>query len=91
MSCWIRGRSAASSGRSAPCASSAAKQEALGARAGALAEVREGDRCVAAFRQQPVERRDEVGRGIEEGPVEVDEHRVHVLPHRPDGAGRRPC
>ena len=64
------------------------EQEALGARAGALAEVLEGDRRVAELRQSPVERRDEIGRGVEERPVEVEEDRVHMLTHRADGAGR---
>ena len=65
------------------------EEEALGARARALAKALEGDRRVAELRQQPVERRDEIGRSVEERPVEVDEHRVHMLTHRADGAGTR--
>ena len=67
------------------------EEEALGARARALAKALEGDRRVAELRQQPVERRDEIGRGVEERPVEVDEHRVHMLTHHADGAGTRAC
>ena len=67
------------------------EEKALGTRAGALAEVLEGDRRVAQFRQQPVERRDEIGRGIDKCPVEIDENRVHMLTHRVDGAGTRAC
>ena len=67
------------------------KEEALAALARALAESLERDRRVAELHQQPIERRDEIGRGVEERPVEVDEHRVHMLTHRADGAGTRPC
>ena len=67
------------------------EEEALGTGARALAKVLEGDRRVAELRQQPVERRDEIGRGIDKRPVEIDEHRVHMLTHRADGAGSRAC
>ena len=67
------------------------EEETLGAGAGALAEVLEGDRRMADLDQSPVERRDEIGRGVEERPVEVEKDRVHMLAHPADGAGRRAC
>ena len=67
------------------------EEEALGAFAGPLAEVPERDRGVPDIRQDPVERRDEIGRGVEEGPVEIEEDSVHMLAHRADGAGRGAC
>lgn len=66
-------------GRRLPLARERGEEEALGPLARTLAEALECHRRVAHLPQEPVERRDEIGRGIDERPVEIEQHHVHGL------------